>query len=86
MYNIYLSKRVENFLEKLDKQIKSRIEKRLKNLERDPVPKDSKFLGRDKGEKLFRYRIGKYRVLYKIKEKMEMVLITKIDKRSRVYK
>ena len=85
MYFIELSVRAQDFLDKLDNKTKERIEKRLKNLENNPVPSDSKFIGRDNNEMVFRYRIGKYRVLYKVKEKEGIILITKIDKRDRVY-
>ncbi|MBI2507482.1 type II toxin-antitoxin system RelE/ParE family toxin [Candidatus Woesearchaeota archaeon] len=52
----------------------------------EPVPSDAKFIGRDEsGEKIFRYRIGDYRALYKIKDHEKVILITKIDKRPRVY-
>jgi mRNA interferase RelE/StbE len=63
-----------------------RIEARLKNLESKPVPKNSKFTGRVGGDKVFRYRIGDYRALYKIKEEKKIVLVAKIDKRPRIYK
>ncbi len=72
-------------MEKLDHHLRERIEKRLQRLADDPVPSDAKFLGRDKGEKLFRYRIGDYRALYKVKEESHIVLIARIDKRPRVY-
>jgi len=85
MYFVELSVRAQEFLDKLNKDIKERIEKRLKNLENNPIPSDSKFIGRDNNERIFRYRIGKYRTLYKVKEKEKMVLVTKIDKRDRVY-
>ena len=85
MYFIELSVRVQRFLDKLDNQTKERIIERLKRLKENPVPSDSKFIGRHKGEKVFRYRIGNYRTLYKIKEKEKIVLITKLDKRGRVY-
>ena len=85
MYFIELSVRAQNFLEKLDTKTKERIEKRLKNLENNPVPSDSKFIGRNNNEMIFRYRIGKFRVLYKFKESQKIVLITKIDKRDRIY-
>ncbi len=63
-----------------------RIENRLKRLADNPVPSDAKFIERDnKGDKIFRYRIGHYRALYKIKESEKVVLVTKIDKRSRAY-
>ena len=51
----------------------------------NPVPSDSKFVGRDDGEMVFRYRIGDFRTLYKIKHKLNIILITKIDKRHRIY-
>jgi len=85
MYFVELSLRAQKFLNNLDKHIKERIEKRLKNLENNPVPSDSKFIGRDNNEMIFRYRIGKFRTLYKIKESQKIILITKIDKRDKVY-
>ncbi len=85
MYFVELSTNAQEFLEKLDNDTKKRIEKRLKNLEDNPVPKDSKFITRESDEMIFRYRIGKFRVLYKVKEVRKIVLITKIDKRERIY-
>jgi len=85
MYFIELSVRAQKFLKKLDNQTKERIEKRLKNLEDNQIPSDSKFIGRDNNEMIFRYRIGKFRVLYKVKEFQRIILITKIDKRGRIY-
>ena len=85
MYFVELSVKAQDFLNKLNKNIRERIEKRLKNLENNPVPSDSKFIGRDNNEKIFRYRVGAFRVLYKVKDNDKIVLITKIDKRSRVY-
>lgn len=85
MYIIELSQRAQEFLSKLDKNIRERIEERLRRLKDNPVPSDAKFIGRDNEEMLFRYRIGDYRALYKVKEFQKIVLITKIDKRPRVY-
>lgn len=70
MYNIDLSKRAEKFLNKLNSNLRIQIEERVKKLRDNPIPKDTKFIGRDEnGEKIFRYRIGDYRALYKVKEK-----------------
>lgn len=77
MYFVELSVRAQEFLNKLDTDKKERIEKRLKNLETNPVPSDSKFIGRDNNEMVFRYRIGKFRVLYKVKEIQKIILIKK---------
>ena len=86
MYSVELSQLAQRFLEKLDKHIKERLEERLRKLEDNPVPKEAKFISRVAGEKIFRYRIGNYRALYKVKDKEKIVLIAKIDKRPRVYR
>lgn len=50
------------------------------------MPSDSKFITRDENhDKIFRYRVGDYRALYKVKEKENIVLISEIDKRPRIY-
>jgi len=85
MYSVELSQLSQKFLEKLDNYIRERIETRLKKLCENPIPTDSKFICRDNGDKIYRYRIGDYRALYKLKDKEKIVLITKIDKRPRIY-
>lgn len=85
MFEIEYSKSSKKFLKKLDKNLLIRIFNRIERLKENPVLSDSKFIKRENNEKIFRYRIGKYRVLYKIKETDNVILITKIDKRGRVY-
>ncbi len=85
MYSVELSQKSQKFLDKLGKHIKERIEERLRNLSENQVPSDAKFICRDNNDKVFRYRIGGFRALYKIKDQDKIVLITKIDKRPRVY-
>ncbi len=85
MYFVYLSQQAQKFLDKLDKFIKNRIEERLKKLGEIPIPSDAKFIMRDGMEKVFRYRIGEFRALYKVKDSEKIVLVAKIDKRPRVY-
>ncbi len=85
MYFIDLSQRAQKFLDKLDSHIKERIENTLRRLENNPVPSDAVFIGREGGEKIFRYRIGDYRALYSLDETKKTILVIKIDKRPRVY-
>jgi len=85
MYDITFSNKSRKFLKKLDKHILIRIIERLENLKDNPIPSDAVFIGREDGEKVFRYRIGDYRALYKLKEHEKIIIITKIDKRPRVY-
>ena len=81
-----LSVKAQKFLDKLNKLISERIIKRLKRLGENQVPSDAKFIKRDQEDMIFRYRIGEFRALYKVKHKEKIVLIVKIDKRPQVYK
>jgi len=85
MYALNFSNKAKRFLKKLDKHILSRIIDRLEKLKNNPVPSDAKFIGRESGEKIFRYRIGDYRALYSLHEVKKIILVMKIDKRPRVY-
>ena len=85
MHIVELTVRAERFLGKLDAAIKTRIEKRLKRLEDDPVPSDAKCIGRQDGKNIFRYRIGGFRVLYTVDASTHLVLVHKIGKRPRIY-
>jgi mRNA interferase RelE/StbE len=86
LYSVELSQRTVKFLSKLDNHLNTRIRERLKKLSDNPVPSDAKFISREEGDKIFRYRIGDYRALYKVKEKEKIILVAKIDKRPRIYK
>jgi len=83
--SIDLSQNSDKFLQKLDVYISERIKDRLKRLSEVPIPSDAKFIGREDGDKIFRYRIGDFRALYKVKDNEKIVLVVKIDKRPRVY-
>ena len=85
MYHVDLSQKADKFLQKLDVYISERIKERLRRLSEIPIPSDAKFIGREEGDKIFRYRIGDFRALYKVKDNEKIVLIVKIDKRPRVY-
>lgn len=85
MSSVELSQRAQKFLNKVDIHLKERIESSLKKLESNPIPSDAKFIGRENNEKVFRFRIGDYRALYSIDETNKIILISKIDKRPRIY-
>jgi mRNA interferase RelE/StbE len=85
VYEVHLSEKAEKFLDKLDKHLCDRIKDRLKRLKETPIPKDSKFITREGQDKVFRYRVGDYQALYKLKDEERIVLIAKVDKRPRVY-
>jgi mRNA interferase RelE/StbE len=85
MFNIEYSNQPKRFLKSCDKHIALRIIERIEKLKENSVPQDAKFISRDNGDMIFRYRIGDYRTLYKIKHSEKVILIAKLDKRSKVY-
>lgn len=81
-YKILLSPKANNFLKKLDKKDKERIENKLRDLREDSElgkPLTGKLSG------LWSLRIGDYRVLYQIKDNELVILVLKIGHRKKVY-
>ena len=84
MFAVYLSSNAERFLKRSPKDLRERIFQKIKNLSEDQFPSDSKRVrGRD--EKIFRIRVGDYRVQYVVFYDKKEVLISDIDKRERAY-
>ena len=85
MHEVHLSRKAHNTLQKLEKAQRDRVMRRLAKLSQESVPQDAKFIKREKGEAIFRLRIGGFRSLYKVIPVKEVVLVAKIDKRPTVY-
>jgi len=74
----------EKFLKKADTTLRARIMDKLQRLAQDPFPPDSKrIIGRE--EKIYRVRVGDYRILYVVFFDKNQILVINIDKRSKVY-
>lgn len=85
MFKIKFDKQPERFLKKTEKELRNRLIKKIKTLKEVPVPSDAKVVkGRE--EKVFRIRVGDYRVLYIVFYEDNNILISKIEKRSKVYR
>ena len=84
MFEIKLDKQPEYFLSRCENEIFERDSEKLEMLKSNPVPHDSR---RVLGYELpvFRIRVGKYRVLYRLNYESLKIIVVKIDKRSRVY-
>ncbi len=54
----------------------------LKIAQNNPFPKDMK---RTEGDKLYRVRVGRIRILYEVDHSIKKIGIVKIDKRDSVY-
>ncbi len=83
-YDILWHENALKDLKKIDKdQARSIIEKIEQYLVKDPYRLGQPLTGHLKG--LFRYRKGKYRVIYNIKEEELIILVLKIGKRDGIY-
>ncbi len=84
MYTVFYSKQAEKFLEKADKTLASRILAKIETLQNQPVIHDTKTV-HGYNEKLFRVRVGGYRILYTVDFVRKTIGVAKIDKRESVY-
>lgn len=83
-FKIEFEKQVLKYLSKIDKEISKRIIEKIEKLKNNPFPQDSKRIVNTK-DKVFRIRVGEFRVLYRIKDN-QIIIIFLIDKRSKIYK
>jgi len=82
MFDIQFSSKSRGFLKKIDVVTWKRIIDKIEGLRNDPFPNDVKRVEGRK-DKVFRVRVGDYRILYIVGDKMLFISI--IDKRSNVY-
>ena len=85
IFKIEIHREALKFLMKIDKKNRTKIIQKIKELAKDPFPKYSLKIKGWK-EKLYRIRVGEYRILYYVDESTSTIFIFKVDKRSRVYK
>jgi mRNA interferase RelE/StbE len=83
-YNVIVSRRAKKDLLKMNQLYVGSIVKTLKALECTPRPFGSVKLAGSKNS--YRIRVGVYRIIYTIEDKILIVNIVKIDHRSNVYK
>ena len=82
MYRVKVHRDVEKFLRRIPKSDAERIREKILSL-KDPF---SSKLAKVKGEEgVFRLRAGRYRILFFIDEEQKVVVVSKVDKRERVY-
>ncbi len=82
MFEVVYSNQAAKFLKNCDKNLANRILEKIERLRENPIISETIKV---KGEDTLRVRVGKTRILYIIKGNDNALLITKIDKRPRVY-
>lgn len=84
MYIVRLAKQLQRFLKRLEVDTYRRVMNKLKELEENPFPTDVKrVVGKD--GKIFRVRVGNYRIQYEVIPEDKTIVATNIEKRPRAY-
>ncbi|MDD5140401.1 MAG: type II toxin-antitoxin system RelE/ParE family toxin [Verrucomicrobiales bacterium] len=78
-----MPKSVQKELDRLPDEIARRVLARLAGLETNPRPQDVKKL---KGRDAWRIRIGDYRVIYEIHDRVLQILVITVGHRREVYR
>lgn len=84
MLSIETSSQAKKFLKKADKPLVVRLIERIERLALDPFPQDVKRVVNQK-EKVFRIRVGDYRIQYIVLYDKNLLFISEIEKRPRAY-
>ena len=83
MYNIEILSSAHKALKRINREDRIAIAKAIDGLSQNPRPYGYKKL---KGSKLYRIRIGDYRVIYQINNAKLVVLIVRIGHRREIYR
>jgi len=82
-YQVILKRSAEKELDALQAKTRNRIIKHLLALEENPRPSGIKKL---QGQESYRLRVGDYRVLYTVNDKIKQVVILAVGHRREVYR
>ena len=85
MFEINFSNKSSKFVKKLEDKIKKRIKDKVNSLCENPFPPDCVRVEGYKNYKVFRIRVGKYRIIYSVHREENLIVIINVDKRNKVY-
>ena len=83
-YRIEFAPRAEREFHALSRDVQRRLAPRIDSLGRDPRPRGAKKMAGE--DELYRLRVGDYRVLYQIRDRLLVVLVVTIGHRREVYR
>ena len=84
MFSAEFGSDARKFLKKAEKEVARRILEKIEKLKIEPFPSGVKRVV-GKRDKIFRVRVGDYRITYTVIYEQNLILITDIDKRSKIY-
>jgi mRNA interferase RelE/StbE len=85
MYKVELSREARRFFERAAATLQRRLDKCFDQLKANPrnAAAAKPLAGKFKG--LYRYRVGDYRIIYRVDEQRRMVFVLRIAHRSEAY-
>lgn len=86
MYEILLTRKAQKFYQQADSSLVSRLNRCFAQLHQNPYqhPNIKQLKGSLAGR--FRYRVGDWRVVYKVEEEKQLVTVLLIAPRGKVYR
>ena len=84
MFDVEFSSSAKKFLKKAGTDVAKRVVDEIEKLREEPFPKDVKRVVNRK-EKIFRVRVGDYRIQYSVFYEKNLLFISDVDKRSKAY-
>jgi mRNA interferase RelE/StbE len=85
-YRLYLTKSARKEFDSLSAKIKDRVTDALKLLEHNPFSELLQIKKLKGEERLYRARIGDYRIVYAVEKRQIQVIVIKIGHRKEVYR
>jgi len=82
-FQVILPKSVQKEFNRLPDDMASRVLARLAGLETNPRPQDVKKL---KGRDAWRIRVGDYRVIYEVHDRVLQIIVIRIGHRREIYR
>ena len=84
MYHVEFTSGAARQLKKLSHDVQRRLAVAIDGLEQEPRPQGVKRLSAEEG--IYRIRVGDYRVLYQIHDKILVVLVVSVGDRKDIYR
>ncbi len=85
-YTVHISTRASRQLKKLSRPVLIPLDRALRRLANQPRPPQSKKLQDTRIRGLYRLKVGDYRIVYQIKDKVLMILVVDVGDRKDIYK
>lgn len=83
-YSVEIAPAAKRQIKKLSKDIQQLVIERLEQLAE--IPRPPGVLKMEGEESLYRIRVGDYRIIYEIQDRMLLIVVVKVGHRSRIYR